>query len=140
MVELEEFLNFVLENLYDPRVEFFKKMKYGYRHYHINITLKYPDDDHSISRDSKTLQIIVDCRNSCIEIGRWEELLVFENYDLTKKWADKFEEIYNNNLVSDLQSKVSNFFDNVDPKDKDFGRRWKMKDWFNDEEKENPTE
>jgi hypothetical protein len=29
----------------------------------------------------------------------------------------------------------------VDPKDKDFGRRWKMKDWFNDEEeKENPTE
>ena len=37
-------------------------------------------------------------------------------------------------------SKVPSFFVFVDPKDKDFGRRWKMKDWFNDdEEKENPT-
>jgi len=39
MEELEEFLKFVFENLKDPRVEFYKKMKYGYRHYFINVTL-----------------------------------------------------------------------------------------------------
>jgi hypothetical protein len=140
MVELEEFLNFVFENLGDPRVEFHKKMKYGYRHYFINITLKYPEDEQR-NRDSKTLQIIIDCRNNCIEVGQWEELVIFEDRELTKKWADKLEEIYNRNIVSDLQLRVSKFFDNVDSKDKDFGRRWKMKDWFNDdEERENPTE
>ena len=62
MVELDEFLNFVVENLLDPRVEFYKKMKYGFRHYFINITLKFPEDENKV-RDSKTLQIIV-------EIGR----------------------------------------------------------------------
>jgi hypothetical protein len=78
MVELEEFLKFVFENLGDPRVEFHKKMKYGYRHYFINITLKYPEDDQR-NRESKTLQIIIDCRNNCIEVGQWEELTVLED-------------------------------------------------------------
>jgi hypothetical protein len=137
--DLEQFLNFALENLSDPRIEFYKKMKYGYSHYYINIRLKYPEDVNS--NDSKTLQIIVDCRNSCIEVGHWEDLLVFEDYELTKKWADKLELVYKNRLSSHLQTKILKFFDNVAPKDKDFGRRWKMKDWFNDdEEKENPTE
>jgi hypothetical protein len=142
MLELEDFLNFVFENLNDPRIELHKKMKYGYRHYFINITLKYPVDNHHHQiRDSKTLQIIVDCRNNCIEVGQWEELTVFESPELTKKWADKLEEVYNKNIISELQLKVSKFFDNVDPKDRDFGRRWKMKDMFNeDEDEENPTE
>lgn len=132
MVELEEFLNFVYENLDDPRVGFYKKMKYGYRHYFINITLKCLEDEQR-NRESKTLQIIIDCRNNCIEVGQWEELVIFEDQELTKKWADKLEEVYNRNIVSDLQLKVSKFFSNVDPKDKDFGRRWKMKDLFDDE-------
>ena len=139
MVELDEFLNFVVENLLDPRVEFYKKMKYGFRHYFINITLKFPEDENKV-RDSKTLQIIVDCRNNCIEIGQWEELVVFESKEMTQKWADKLEEIYQSQLSIHLGAKIESFFGNVDPKDKDFGRRWKMKDWFNDEEKENPTE
>jgi hypothetical protein len=139
MVELEEFLDFVVENLSDPRIEFFKKMKFGYRHYFINITLKYPEDDQR-NRESKTLQIVVDCRNNCIEVGQWEELVVFESTELTQKWADKLEEVYSKKLTSELGLKISKFFNNVDPKDKDFGRLWKMKDWFNDEEKENPTE
>ena len=142
MEDLEQFLNFALENLSDPRIEFYKKMKYGYSHYYINISLKYPEVKALNSlNDSKTLQIIVDCRNSCIEVGQWQDLSVFEDYELTKKWADKLELAYKNRLSSDLQIKISKFFDNVAPQDKDFGRRWKMNDWFNDdEEKENPTE
>jgi len=141
MDELEEFLNFIFENLDDPRIEFHKKMKYGFRHYFINLTLKYPDDNNKISRDSKTLQIIIDCRNNCIEVGQWEELLVFESEELTKKWSDKIEGLYQSRYKNQLIDKITHFFDNVDPSDKDFGRRWKMKDWFNDdEEKENPTE
>jgi hypothetical protein len=41
---------------------------------------------------------------------------------------------YKNRLSSDLQIKISKFFDNVAPQDKDFGRRWKMNDWFNDDD------
>jgi len=139
MVELEEFLQFIFQNLDDPRVEFFKKMKFGYRHYFINVTLKYPEDDQK-GRDSKTLQIIIDCRNNCIEVGQWEELIVFENPELTQKWATELEKVYQSTISSDLKEKVNKFFNNVDPKDKDFGRRWKMKDWFNENENENPTE
>lgn len=139
MADLEEFLQFIVQNLDDPRVEFFKKMKYGYRHYFINITLKYPEDEQN-RRDSKTLQIIVDCRNNCIEVGQWEELTVFESPELTQKWAAELEKVYQSNISSDLKEKVNKFFNNVDPKDKDFGRRWKMKDWFNENENENPTE
>ena len=93
MVELEEFLDFVIENLSDPRVDFYKKMKYGYRHYFINITLKYPEDEQR-NRDSKTLQIIVDCRNNCIEVGQWEELVVFESKEMTQKWPYRDWETY----------------------------------------------
>ena len=55
MSELEQFLDFVFENLEDPRVEFYKKMKFGYRHYLININLRYPEDSQNSHRDSKTL-------------------------------------------------------------------------------------
>lgn len=137
MEDLEQFLNFALENLSDPRVEFYKKMKYGYRHYFINIKLRVPDDTFNI-RETKTLQIIVDCRNNCIEVGQWEDLSVYEDYELTKKWSDRLELVYQDKLSSELQNKILKFFDNVDTQDKDFGRRWKMKDWFNDE-KEKPT-
>ena len=73
-------------------------------------------------------------------VGQWEDLTVFEGEELTKKWADKLEIVYQKRIKKEISEKISKFFEDVDPQDKDFGRRWKMKDWFNDEEKENPTE
>lgn len=131
MQELDDFLWFIFERLSDHRVEFYKKMKYGFCFYYINLNLKYSDSSSKI-RDSKTLNIVVDCRNNCIEVGQWEHFIVFENQELTKKWAALLEEVYSKSLSENLKIRVQQFFDNVDPSDKDFGRSWKIKDWFND--------
>ena len=60
---------------------------------------RYPEDEQR-NRDSKTLQIIVDCRNNCIEVGQWEEMTVFESPEVTQKWANRLEEIYQWNKSS----------------------------------------
>ena len=40
MKELDEFLTFLFENLEDERIEVTKKMKYGYRHFGVNVYLE----------------------------------------------------------------------------------------------------
>lgn len=149
MIELEDFLEFILENIDDKRIEFYKKMKFGHRHFYININLKSFEKSrdqngnivNSINKISemKTLSIIIDCRNNCIEFGEWENQMIFEDSSLTEKWSNKFEKIYSEKLSEKFNNKIYKFFSEVDPTDRDLPRSWKMRDWFNDE-KQNPTE
>lgn len=135
MLNIEEVLDFIFENLEDERVSLYKTIKNGYRSYHLNVSLKLPDP--SMASDFKMIQVIVDCRNKCIEIGHWEDLLVFENAELTSKWADKLEEIYSSRLENLLSRKVDKFFNKeVNPVDMDFTRRWKMRNIFDESDEE----
>lgn len=145
MIELEDFLEFVLENIEDKRIDFYKKMKYGHRHFYININLKHyqnnlnPINQRIAGSEIKTLSIVIDCRNNCIEFGEWENQIVFEDSNLTQKWSNIFEKIYSDQLSEKFNNKIYKFFSEVDPTDRDLPRSWKMRDWFNDE-KQNPTE
>lgn len=146
MIELEDFLEFVLENIEDKRIEFYKKMKFGHRHFYININLKHYQNNLNpiinqriAGSEIKTLSIVIDCRNNCIEFGEWENQIVFEDSNLTQKWSNIFEIIYSEKLSEKFNNKIYKFFSEVDPTDRDLPRSWKMRDWFNDE-KQNPTE
>jgi len=147
MIELEDFLEFILENIDDKRIEFYKKMKFGHRHFYININLKCFEKDlisiksnkSTLGSEIKTLSIVIDCRNHCIEFGEWENQIVFEDSSFTEKWANKFEKIYSEKLSEKFNNKICKFFSEVDPTDRDLPRSWKMRDWFSDE-KQNPTE
>lgn len=146
MIELEDFLEFVLENIEDKRIDFYKKIKYGHRHFYININLKHYQNNLNpiinqriAGSEIKTLSIVIDCRNNCIEFGEWENQIVFEDSNLTQKWSNIFEKIYSEKLSEKFNNKIYKFFSEVDPTDRDLPRSWKMRDWFNDE-KQNPTE
>jgi hypothetical protein len=68
MIELEDFLEFILENIDDKRIEFYKKMKFGHRHFYININLKFFEKDlisiksnkSTLGSEIKTLSIVID--------------------------------------------------------------------------------
>jgi len=137
MADLDKFLTFVFTHINDDRFELSKKMKYGFHYYYIYINLKLPEDVNSNFRgDSKQLTIIVDNRNICIEIGQWEDLIVFEDSELVKKWSDILEEHYQTKLEPTLKLRVENFFNNTDIKDKDIWRNWSMNKLFEDDENE----
>jgi len=137
MVDLDKFLTFVFDHINDDRFELSKKIKYGFRHYYIYINLKFPDDATNTNFNSKQLTIIVDNRNMCIEIGQWEDLLVFEDIELVKKWSDILEEHYQRKLLTTLKFRVENFLNNTDVKDRDIWREWSMDKLFDEENNEN---
>jgi hypothetical protein len=144
MIELEDFLEFILENIDDKRIEFYKKMKFGHRHFYININLKsfeknlLPNNQTFRGSEMKTLSIIIDCRNNCIEFGEWENQMIFEDSSLTEKWSNKFEKIYSEKLSEKFNNKIYKFFSEVDPTDRDLPRSWKMRDWFNETTQDSP--
>ena len=132
MEELDKFISFIIGHIDDDRIDFSKKLKYGFRYYYIYINLKFPEDttNNNFRGDTKQLTIIVDNRNMCIEIGQWEDLIVFENSELVKKWSDILEEHYQKKLGPNFKFRVENFLNNTDAKDKDLWREWTMNKLF----------
>ena len=142
MEDLDKFISFIYGHIDEDRVEFSKKVKYGHRYYYIYLNLKKEIDSSQYRGDDKQLTIIVDNRNMIIEIGQWEDLLVFENPELVKKWSDILEEHYNNRLSSNLKVRVETFLSkNIEMKDKDLWREWSMNKLFDsDLDKKTDTE
>lgn len=131
MEYLDKFLSFIYDNLSDDRISISKQIKFGYRLYNISLTLRYPENNKRM-HDFKTLQIKIDCRNNCIEVGEWENPLLFESEELTKKWADLIETYYTNNCLPDIKNQIDGFFSETNQSDLDFCRGWKMNDFFKD--------
>ena len=134
MEDLDKFLTFVFNHIDDDRIDFTKKIKYGHRHYYIYINLELPDDPTGgYVRDNKQLSILVDNRNLCIEVGIWEDLIVFENLELVRKWSEILEEHYNSKLSTSLKQRVDSFLRNTCSKDKDLWREWTVDRLFEDD-------
>ncbi len=144
MSDLDGFISFLFKNISDSRVTFTKRMKYGYRYYHISLEVSRSDKDTNGHRDRKNFMIVIDNRNQCIELGEWEDTLIVEDHDLVKKWSDIFEDYYQQSLNESLYKSVEDFLSNTGPNDKDFWRQWSMDKLFDDLDKdedknENPT-
>jgi hypothetical protein len=121
MKEIDEFLQFLLEHESDERISFSKKMKYGYRYYYISFNIdEKPEDDTNKNqsfgslrgyRITDSIEIIVDNRNSCVELiyDNSIENIIIEDKKLVDKWSNILEEYINH----DVSTKVKNIIENA---------------------------
>jgi hypothetical protein len=123
MNEIDEFLAFIYDNIEDERIEVSKKMKYGFRHFGINLYLEnktesdvtYNGSTGQITDNSyNSIQILIDCRNNCIELNVNMDDVVIEDIDLTQKWADLLEEYLNNKLENKVSTLINNGLSKTD--------------------------
>lgn len=123
MNEIDEFLTFLYENIEDERIEVSKKMKYGFRHFGINLYLEnktesdvtYNGSTGQITDNSyNSIQILIDCRNNCIELNVNMDDVLIEDIDLTQKWADLLEEYLNKKLENKVSTLINNGLSKTD--------------------------
>jgi hypothetical protein len=146
MDELDIFLNFVYKHIKDDRISVYKKMKYGYRHYHISVNMELSEDDNTVnalpnlfarySSGWNQIVIVLDNRNKCIEINSsvGNEVITVENDILLNKWSEIFEEYTSSKIDESVKKLITTLFSNS--KDKDLHREYIMKDIIKDDEDE----
>jgi len=129
-MNIDKFISFVYHNIDGDRIVLTKKMKYGYRYYYLTMHLHYEKTSvntiGSSTEGSKELSIVFDTRNQCIEIGQWENYLVFEDIDLLNKWVSILEEYYTNKILINIDSIVNKFLSNTSTRDRDLWRQWSV--------------
>jgi hypothetical protein len=105
MKEIDDFLEFLMDFIYDDRVKIYKRIKYGHRIYHIDFEI----DEEKHTNYPDHLRFIIDNRNVCIEIISPGEnnILFCEDKDLVDKWSNFCEEY----LVKELQENVKGIFE-----------------------------
>jgi hypothetical protein len=126
MEELEEFLNYLFDNIDDPRIILNKKLKYGYRYYFIIVDLP--------TINGRTLTVSLDNRSHIVEITYdYGESIVYESVEFSKIWMDKLEFEYQKIFKSRVTEIIGNFMDETETKGKDFWRGWTMNKIFKDD-------
>jgi len=123
MKEIDYFLTFLYDNIEDERIEVLKKMKYGFRHFGINLYLEDKIDSDTTYNSSlgkmslnnySSIHILIDCRNNCIELTVNMDDVVIEDIDLTQKWANLLEEYINNKLENKVNTLINNGLSKTD--------------------------
>ena len=118
MEKVDNFLEFFINHLDDERVTVYKKMKYGYRHFGVNVYLENIEEDsinHTISNSGKmftnssynNINILVDCRNKCIDFNVNMDEVVIEDEIFTEKWANILDEYLNNRIESKVNELIN---------------------------------
>lgn len=125
MAILNDFLNYIWENIDDSRIQLSKKMKYGYRYYHLHI--------HLPTKSQRCLIVNVDDRNYILELNYdYGDTVVIESEDLSKFWISRFESFYQSQIENNLNRVITDFIEDTEPKGKDFWRDWNMNKIFSD--------
>lgn len=118
MKELDLFLTHLFANIDGKDITLSKKMKYGYRHYYLNVNVekeKEETDKNSVnnsgiySLNGSDFSITIDNRNKCIDIFSNFDSIVIEDKDLVDKWTEIFEDY----IQKDLEKEVGNLINNV---------------------------
>jgi hypothetical protein len=118
MIDVNEFVDFILNNLDDPRIEISKSIKDGYKHYTILLL---------ITNTKISPQLYVDLSNNYYSFSfDWEESLVIEDAERCKFIADKLEKQYNKQIPSRCDEMIQKIFSSTDPENKDFWREWTL--------------
>ncbi len=139
MNELDKFLIFLMENTDDDRINIWKKMKYGYRHYYISLHIDQEKEDSTgnisstFNRYGDRILISIDNRNNCIEVeDSNDDNIIIEDTDMVNKWSKILDEFLNR----DVEEKISNIIEETlsSCARKDLHRDYKMKKIFKDDE------
>ena len=131
MNEIDNFLTFLFSNIENEDITLTKKMKYGYRHYYLNVRIENEEElnnhqTNSFINSYNDLSIQIDNRNKCIELYSGTlETVVIENEELVLKWTNIFEEYVANNLERDVNLIINSIF--INTKQKNLLRGYKLK-------------
>lgn len=116
MKELDLFLTHLFDNIDNENINLSKKMKYGYRHYYLNVNVEKEETDNNsvnnsgiYSLNGSDFSITIDNRNKCIDIFSNFDSIVIEDEVLVNKWTEIFEEY----IQKDLEKEVGNLINNV---------------------------
>ena len=124
MIDINEFVDFILKNLDDHRVEINKSVKFGHRYYSVHFL---------VTNTKMTPTIQVDLRNNFYSLSfDWEESIVIEDEVRTKEIADILEEKYTKDIPKRFDDMVDKIFASTDPENKDFWRDWTLNKLISD--------
>lgn len=138
MKAIDEFLQFLLEHSSDNRISISKKMKYGHRYYYLTLNIdESPEDNNGRIgriRFSDSVEIILDNRNSCIEMlyDHGSENIVVEDLELLNKWNDIIEEYINYDISNKTKKVIEKALS--DCHEKNLYREYQMKKILPDNE------
>jgi hypothetical protein len=140
LTELDQFIQFLIDHQSDDRVRISKKMKYGFRHYHLLFVIDdEPEESKNsnhpfLARFSGSVEIVFDNRNKCIDLfdHSSDEHIVIEDLELLEKWNDVLEQIVN----VDIGVRVTRIMESALAAcyRKDLHRIYKMKYLFDEED------
>jgi len=121
MKELDLFLTHLFVNIDGKDISLSKKMKYGYRHYYLNVNVEKEEqeDKNSVNNSgiysftgSGDFCITIDNRNKCIDIFSNFDNIVVEDKDLVDKWTEIFEDHIQKGLEKEVGNLINNVFSN----------------------------
>ena len=145
MKEIDEFLEFLLQNETDERISISKKMKFGYRNYYVNFYIDDEPEDKTKNQNQgygslrayriqDSIDIIIDNRNKCIELtyDSGSSNIIVEDEELINKWNGILEEY----ISRDMSSKTKDVIEKAlsDCYKKDLHRQYQMKKILPDDE------
>lgn len=145
MKEIDEFLEFLLQNESDERISISKKMKFGYRNYYVNFYIDDEPEDKTKNQNQgyaslrayriqDSIDIVIDNRNKCIELtyDSGSSNIIVEDEELINKWNEILEEY----ISRDISSKTKDVIEKAlsDCYKKDLHRQYQMKKILPDDE------
>lgn len=110
---LDNMISFLMEHIdRDERITLIKKMKYGFRHYHLILTIdeetNVQNTQHTHYHFRESLEITFDNRNKCIELTSYnEDSMIVEDTELLEKWNLILEQYISKNM----DEKIKNAFE-----------------------------
>lgn len=121
MNELDLFLTHLFCNIESEDITLSKKMKYGYRHYYLNVNVEKESNEGDNKVKSSfggtylsitDFSIVIDNRNKCIDIFSNMDSIVVENEELVNKWTEVFEKHIQDSLEKEVGNLINNVFSN----------------------------
>ena len=122
MKELDNFLTHLFCNIESEDITLSKKMKYGYRHYYLNVKVEDESEKDTTLNNisglhlSTDFAIVIDNRNKCIDIFSNMDNIVVEDTELVEKWTNIFEKYIQDNLEKTVGDLINNTFTNTNQK------------------------
>ena len=106
--ELDNFIQFLIDNRADERIRLVKKIKYGFRHYYLTFMIDGEPDQGNKNlflQFNGSVEIVFDNRNRCIEIidHLEENQVIVEDQELLEKWNPILEDMMNHNIGQKIQ-------------------------------------
>jgi hypothetical protein len=125
MTEIDQLIQLIYDNLDDSNYITLKKsIRYGFRHYHLIVSIGESDEPKNIYGDSFSLHF--DNRNKCIEITELDgESIFIEDVETLEKWSGIFEKRITSELEMTIEDKIFNLLNSC--QNKGLLRQYQMK-------------